>query len=89
MCSQFLFRLISLKISKVLQNRESYPADITTFSKGYRMCGFAAEKFRVKISHRFLERGHTHNEGDSVYSVIERARKHNVIYTPEEWKLLI
>lgn len=55
----------------------------------FAMYAYAAEKFGVKITHRFLERGHTQNEGDSVHSVIERAGEHKVIYTPEEWKLLI
>ncbi|KAL4713441.1 hypothetical protein ACJJTC_010426 [Scirpophaga incertulas] len=49
----------------------------------------AAREFGVTIIHRFLEKGHTQNEGDSVHSVIERAGEHKLIYTPEEWKILI
>ncbi|XP_073953172.1 uncharacterized protein [Choristoneura fumiferana] len=42
------------------------------------------------ITHRFLEVGHTQNEGDSVHSVIERAsHKGRVIYTPQQWFNLI
>lgn len=50
---------------------------------------YAARKFGVTIIHRFLEKGHTQNEGESVHSVIERTGEHRLIYTPEEWKLLI
>lgn len=53
------------------------------------LCRHVAKKFGVTITHRFLEKGHTQNEGDSVHSVIERAREHKIINTPEEWKLLI
>lgn len=49
----------------------------------------ASKEFGVTITHRFLEKGHTQNEGDSVHSVIERAGEHKLVYTPEEWKLLI
>lgn len=55
----------------------------------FAMYAFAAGKFGVKITHRFLERGHTQNEGDCVHSVIERASAQKTIYTPEEWKVLI
>lgn len=55
----------------------------------FAMYAFAAKKFGVNIVHRFLEKGHTQNVGDSVHSVIERAGEHKVVYTPEEWKLLI
>lgn len=55
----------------------------------FAMYTHAAKEFGVTITHRFLEKGHTQNEGDSVHSVIERAGEHKLVYTPEEWKLLI
>lgn len=55
----------------------------------YALYTHAAREFGVTITHRFLEKGHTQNEGDSVHSVIERAGEHRLIYTPEEWKILI
>uniref|UniRef100_A0A6P7G4Q1 Uncharacterized protein LOC114337629 n=1 Tax=Diabrotica virgifera virgifera TaxID=50390 RepID=A0A6P7G4Q1_DIAVI len=50
---------------------------------------YAAKKFSISITHRFLEKGHTQNEGDSVHSVIERASETKMIYTPDEWRLLV
>lgn len=55
----------------------------------FYMYAHAAKEFNVTITHRFLEKGHTQNEGDSVHSVIERAAERKIIYTPEEWKLLV
>lgn len=55
----------------------------------FYMYAHAAKEFGVTITHRFLEKGHTQNEGDSVHSVIERAAEHKIIYTPDEWKLLV
>lgn len=55
----------------------------------FYMYSYAAKEFDVTITHRFLEKGHTQNEGDSVHSVIERAAENKNIYTPEEWKLLV
>lgn len=54
----------------------------------FAMFLFAAKKFNVSITHRFLEKGHTQNEGDSVHALIERSARSKTIYTPEEWRLL-
>lgn len=50
---------------------------------------YAASKYNVTISHRFLEKGHTQNEVDSVHALIERKAENKFIYTPDEWRLLI
>lgn len=50
---------------------------------------YAASKYNVTISHRFLEKGHTQNEGDSVHALIERKAENKIIYTPDEWRLLV
>ncbi|KAL4718628.1 hypothetical protein ACJJTC_005182 [Scirpophaga incertulas] len=50
---------------------------------------YASKKFNIRITHRFLLKGHTQNEGDSVHSVIERASKTKTVYTPHEWRLLV
>ncbi|CAH0682478.1 unnamed protein product [Chilo suppressalis] len=48
------------------------------------------EKFDIEsITHRFLEVGHTQNEGDSVHSVIEGVSNRKTIYTPDQWVNLI
>ena len=41
-----------------------------------------------RISHYYLEAGHTQNEGDSMHAVIERASKHVNVYTPVQWYTL-
>lgn len=55
----------------------------------YAMWEYAAFKFKVKITHRFLERGHTQNEGDSMHSCIERSKKVKSIYVPAQWITLV
>lgn len=55
----------------------------------YSMWEYAAFTLKLKITHRFLERGHTQNEGDSMHAVIENAKKGKVIYTPDQWVTLI
>lgn len=55
----------------------------------FAMYVYAAEKYKVSIIHRFLEKGHTQNEGDSVHALIKRQKKGKVIYTPEQFIMLI
>lgn len=55
---------------------------------------YAVERFQVKsILHKFLIRGHTQNEGDSVHSTIEKslkkAKKSGPIYVPDQYVSLI
>lgn len=56
----------------------------------FSMFSYAAVYFQVSIIHRFLEKGHTQNEGDSMHAVIENAKKRqSVLYVPEQWITLI
>lgn len=55
---------------------------------------FAVETLRInKITHKFLIRGHTQNEGDTAHSIIEkaikRARKSGSIYVPDQYVQII
>ncbi|CAH2107147.1 unnamed protein product [Euphydryas editha] len=55
---------------------------------------YAVNKLTVKsITHKFLIRGHSQNEGDNVHSVIEKQIKRYLqsgpIYVPEQYKTLI
>ncbi|XP_045450125.1 uncharacterized protein LOC123658877 [Melitaea cinxia] len=45
---------------------------------------YAAIKFKLEITHRFFESGHSQNEGDSMHACIERALKNKKIYTPDQ-----
>jgi len=42
-----------------------------------------------RISHYYLQRGHTENEGDSMHSTIERAARRVNIYTPMQWYAVV
>lgn len=48
-----------------------------------------SDRFKVNVSHRFLEKGHTQNEADSVHALIERTAKNKLIYIPDEWYTLV
>lgn len=48
----------------------------------YSMWEYASFTFKVKITHTFLERGHTQSEGDSMHSCVEHAKKGKSIYVP-------
>ncbi|CAG9839364.1 unnamed protein product [Diabrotica balteata] len=54
----------------------------------YCLYMYCAAKYDVKITHSFLEKGHTQNECDSVHGVIERAAKKIPIFSPQQWYTL-
>lgn len=46
----------------------------------------AAAKYGIKITHRFLESGHSYSEADSMHAEIEREAKiKQEIFSPDEW----
>lgn len=51
----------------------------------FAMYLFCAIHFSVKITHHFLEKGHTQNEGDSVHSCIEKASRNVDVFVPAQW----
>lgn len=54
------------------------------------MFSYAASCLNSDITHRFFEKGHTQNEGDSMHAVIENAKKrHGALYIPQQWVSLI
>jgi hypothetical protein len=55
----------------------------------FSMLQLAAAKFDLKITQKFLERGHTQTPGDSMHATIERAANLMEIFTDEEWKKVI
>lgn len=40
------------------------------------------------ITHKFLEQGHTQNEGDSMHATIENSRGNHPIYSPQQFYLI-
>lgn len=55
----------------------------------YYMYLLATKMFEMKISHHFMEKGHTQNEGDSVHALIEKTARGRDIYSPDEWYSLV
>lgn len=58
------------------------------------MCLYAVETLKIgSITHKFLIRGHTQNEGDNAHSIIERAikksKKSGPIYVPGQYVQII
>ncbi|KAK3929672.1 Alanine racemase [Frankliniella fusca] len=49
----------------------------------------AAAKSKLKITHRFLESGHSFSEADSMHARIENEALRKEIFNPEEWMALI
>ncbi|KAF2895531.1 hypothetical protein ILUMI_10644 [Ignelater luminosus] len=50
---------------------------------------YMAHKYNIQIYHKFLEKNHTQNEGDSVHSVIEKAARNIPMFTPSQWYTLV
>lgn len=55
----------------------------------FSLYNYLSQKYKIKIRHTFLEKGHTQSEGDSVHSVIEKAARNVPVYTPEQWYTLV
>ena len=50
----------------------------------------ALQKVRTQsITQKYLEKGHTYNEGDSIHSAVERASKNNRLCTTPQWAATI
>ena len=49
------------------------------------MYTWVAAKLKVKIVHRYMERGHTQNEADNIHQVIEKATKPRDVNHPDQW----
>lgn len=50
---------------------------------------WASVKYGIKIIHRFMTKGHTMSEVDSIHSTIENRRKNREIFIPEQYVSLI
>lgn len=55
----------------------------------FLMYVYCSQKYNIDICHRFLEKGHTQQEGDSVHALIEKSSKRKFIFCPEEWYTLV
>ena len=41
------------------------------------------------VEHRYLEKGHTQNEGDSIHAAVENASRNISIYTTVQWASVV
>lgn len=55
----------------------------------FAMYYMAAMRFKIKITHRWLVKGHTQMECDSVHARIEKKTRNVTVYTPMQWFGLI
>ena len=54
------------------------------------MLWFAMQKFDLEsIHHKYLEKGHSQNENDSIHASVERASRFISVYTPGQWAAVI
>ncbi|XP_052122519.1 uncharacterized protein LOC127749229 [Frankliniella occidentalis] len=51
----------------------------------FSMYTHACAKYKIKIIHRYMEKGHTMNEADSMHARIERFSKFKSVYEPFDW----
>ncbi|KAK3933057.1 Homoserine kinase [Frankliniella fusca] len=51
----------------------------------YTMYNLLSKKYNIKIIHRYLQKGHTQMECDSVHARIEKKTRSTDIFTPKEW----
>ena len=49
----------------------------------------AACKHKIRITHRFLETGHSYSEADSMHARIEMESRNKNVFAPSEWKSII
>lgn len=53
------------------------------------MYSHACKIFGISIIHNYFEVGHSQSEGDAMHALIERRKKNQIIYVPEQWISLI
>lgn len=87
-----LLKFIKLKVEKGIKEFCFYSDNCGGQNRNryiFSMREYAAFVFKVKITHTFLERGHTQYEGDSMHSCVEHTKKGKSIYVPAQWVTLV
>lgn len=90
--SSCLYQFIMSKIKEGAVEFRFFSDNCSGQNRNRFVFGFyswVSQKYNVNITHTFLEKGHTQNEGDSVHANIERNKKNTVIYVPSEWYNII
>lgn len=50
----------------------------------FAMYIYVSRTLNLDITHRFLQTGHTQNEGDSMHACVEKNLKNKIVYTPDQ-----
>ncbi|CAH1163388.1 unnamed protein product [Phaedon cochleariae] len=90
--SSAVFMFIEMKVKDGFNNFIFYSDNCGGQNRNrivFCMYAYAAAKFNIDITHIFLEVGHTQNEGDSMHALIERRKKNQTVYVPEQWVTII
>ena len=83
-----LFKFIEAKVADGIKEFIFYSDNCWSQNKNkfvFSMYNMATFRFDIKITHRYLEKGHTHMEVDSIHALIERTSKNIEIFTPSQW----
>lgn len=90
--SSGLFDFIKKKVSKGVTTFKFYSDNCGGQNKNRivaALYSYIAAKFSINISHNYFEVGHSQNEGDAMHALIERRKKNQIIYVPEQWITLV
>ena len=86
--SSALLDYIELLVSKGHKDLRFYSDNCAGQNKNrflFAMYLFACNKYEIKITHRYLEPGHTQMEADSIHGNIERATELKDLYDFQDW----
>lgn len=87
-----LFMFLKIMVAKGVKEFSFYSDNCGGQNRNrflFSMWEYASFTLKIEITHRFLEKGHTQNEGDSMHATIENAKKGKSIYVPEDWIALV
>lgn len=87
-----LLRFVDLKVLTGIKEFSWYSDSPTGQNRNrmiFSMELYAAVRYQVKITHRFLQSGHSYSDVDSMHARVEGESKHKHMYTPQQWEELI
>lgn len=83
-----LWSFFQQKVSEGIEEFLIYSDNCSPQNKNqflFSMYAMASIRFKIKITHRYLEVGHTHMECDSIHATIEKSVKYTDIFVPSQW----
>ncbi|KAK3913144.1 putative 2-phosphosulfolactate phosphatase [Frankliniella fusca] len=86
--TSMLWSFIQMKVAAGIEEFRIYSDNCSAQNKNqflFSMYVMASIRFNIKITHCYLEVGHTHVEVDSVHATIENSVKNTDIFVPSQW----